>query len=669
MKMLHRHLTLIAASTLLLAASNFFTGCGGGSVVEERDHLPNVRAYWEANPEFFRFRTLADLPDNLIWEDGSDLPDIGSQNARKGGVEKTFMQDFPRTFRLIGPDANSSFRPFLLDDVQFGLLSVHPNVRGAMFPALAESWARGDDGRTVYFRLREGLTWSDGEPITVEDFFFMFYFYRSPWILAPWYNDYATRLYTGIAKYDDRTLSVTYHQAKPDILYRTGSVRPIPMHFYKEFGEDFVERYQWRFEPTTGPYILNERDVRRGRSVTLRRNNNWWGRDLPFMRNRFNVDEIRIEVIRHAPNSLENFRSGEIDIIGLSLPDWWHNQMPNDHELVRNGFIHKTVFYNQIPRPSFAIRMNSHQSLLNNQDIRIGLNYALNWDMVIEQVFRGDFVRMRTTVDGYGPVTHPELTARQFSVRNAESYFAKAGFNQRNRDGILENAEGQRLSFTLTFGSQLYADAMNVIQQQARRAGVNLNLEMLDGTAAWKKVQEKNHELAFTAFATSVEDYPRFWEPFHSDNAYDRAFFEDGSINPNRQVKVQTNNLTMTANWELDQLIMQYDNSADMDEITELAHRIQEILHDDAAFNPAFVMPFYRVGYWRWVQWPEDFNVMQSRSAGEFHVHWIDEDMRRETLAARRAGQTFPAKIQIFDRYRDEFTSLIQIEGAEVKSE
>lgn len=638
-------------------------GCGGSrEAAEERDHLPAVRAYWEANSDFFRFLTPEDLPTDLVWENGDDLPDLGSPDAVKGGVERGFMQDFPRTFRTIGPDANSSFRPYLLDDVQVTLVVRHPNVRGAFFPGLAEEWARGDDGRTVYFRLRDEIYWSDGEPITVEDFFFMFYFYRSPWILAPWYNDYATRLFTQIAKYDDRTLSITFHEAKPDVLFRTGAARPIPMHFYREFGDDFVQRYQWRFEPTTGPYTISERDVRRGRSITLRRNDDWWGRDLKFFRNRFNPDEIRLEVIRHLPNAIESFLSGDLDMLGLTLPDWWHNRVSDNHPLVRDGFIHKAVFYNQIPRPSFGIRINSHRPILNDRNVRVGLNYAMNWEMVIENVHRGDYVRKRTVTDGYGPVTNPNIEPRGFSIDNAERYFAKAGFTERDREGILRNSEGQRLSFTLTTGYQTFADDMTVLREQARRAGVNLNIEMLDATAAWKKVQEKNHDLAFTAFATSVEDYPRFWEPFHSENAYDVAFLEDGTPNPDRQVMVQTNNLTMTANWELDQLIDRYRAATTMEEITELAHKIQEKLHWDAAFNPAYVMPFYRIGYWRYIRWPDDFNVKQSRSAGEYFLHWIDEEKRQETIEARRAGRTFEPSIRVFDQFREEGVEVFEVD-------
>src|SRR3989338_8237402 len=129
--------------------------------------------------------------------------------------------------------------------------------------------------------------------------------------------------------------------------------------------------------------------------------------------------------------------------------------------------------------------------------------------------------------------------------------------------------------------------------------------------------------------------YPRFWETYHSDNAYDDAFLEDGSVNPDRQIKVQTNNLESMAIYELDQLIEQYDASSDKQEMIELGHRMMEMHHDYASFVPAYVQSFYRVGHWRWVKFPEGFNHKHSDTSGELFVHWIDTELKEETLAAR----------------------------------
>jgi microcin C transport system substrate-binding protein len=177
---------------------------------------------------------------------------------------------------------------------------------------------------------------------------------------------------------------------------------------------------------------------------------------------------------------------------------------------------------------------------------------------------------------------------------------------------------------------------------------------VLDGTAAWKKVQEKKHDIQFSAFGTSLEMYPRYWETYHSVNAYDKAYMDDGTVNPDRKLKTQTNNLEVIAVPEIDDMIIRYRESSDKNEMLELAHNLDEKLADYASFVPGFVQSFYRVGYWRWVRYPEDFNLKHSANAGRYFVHWLDQDMKKETLAARKSDQTFPPQIKVYDQYKDE---------------
>jgi len=68
---------------------------------------------------------------------------------------------------------------------------------------------------------------------------------------------------------------------------------------------------------------------------------------------------------------------------------------------------------------------------------------------------------------------------------------------------------------------------------------------------------------------------------------------------------------------------------------------------------PGWAIPFYRLAYWQWVKWPKDFNVMISRSAEEYFVHWIDQELKEETRAAKRRGQTFPSQVLTFDQYEE----------------
>jgi len=652
----------VFAKLVLMGLMGLLAACGGetestttSAPVPEGTPSGSEQAqqFYAANPEFFSFKTPADVPTDLVWENGSHLPEIGSPNAKKGGVQYEAMQDYPRTLRLVGPDSNGAFRNWILDNVAVKLAHRHPD-NFDFYPGLATEWALSEETRTVYMKLDPDARWSDGEPVTADDYFFMFFFNRSEHIVAPWYNNWYSTQYTNISKYDDYTISLTMPEMDPDILYNALEHTPSPEHFYAEFGPDYVERYQWRFVPTTGAYYVKDEDIVKGRSVTLTRDTNWWAKDKKFWKNRYNADQIYISVVRDSAKMFEAFKIGDLDMFGLSLAEYWYDKLPDSDPDVQNGYIHKSVFYNQRPRPTWGLWMNTSRALLENQDIRLGINYASNWDLVIERYFRGDFQRMRTPHDGFVEFSHPTLRARPFDIGKAQEHFAAAGFTQRGPDGILMNAEGQKLSFTLTSGAEPLAPVLTILKEEALKAGLDLRIEMLDGSAAFKKVQEKQHDIYFGAFGAFLEMYPRFWETYHSDNAYDDAFLEDGSVNPDRQIKVQTNNLESMAIYELDQLIEQYDASSDKQEMIELGHRMMEMHHDYASFVPAYVQSFYRVGHWRWVKFPEGFNHKHSDTSGELFVHWIDTELKEETLAARRSGQTFEPQINVYDQFAEE---------------
>jgi microcin C transport system substrate-binding protein len=179
-------------------------------------------------------------------------------------------------------------------------------------------------------------------------------------------------------------------------------------------------------------------------------------------------------------------------------------------------------------------------------------------------------------------------------------------------------------------------DALTILRQEATKAGLELNIDKLDETTADKKIEEKHHQIAFMAFGVAVEKYPRYWDFYDSSNAN----------------KPQTNNLTNTADPEMDQLIAAYDKAQSMDEIRRLAQQLEQRVYDNAAFIPGFKMPFYRVGYWRWIKWPKDFNVRFSDSAGQYGLEWIDEAAKKETLDARDSGKTFPPEIKVYDQWK-----------------
>jgi len=650
MKKIERLLILMGTALMLSA-------CGGESEqlteTSDRDITAEAQAYYDANPDFFSFKTSADIPSDLDWVNGSQLPDIGSPEAKKGGTQYEFTSDFPVTLRVVGPDANGEFRRFILDYVSMSLAHAHPNDFD-LYPGIATEWAVGDDKRTVYARINPAARVTDGESITADDFVFGFFFYRTEYIVAPWYNNYYSTKFTNVTKYDDHTISITMAEAKPDVAFRALSVAPVPQHFYSELGDDFVERYQWRFVPHAGAYEIRPENVNMGTNLVMTRVQDWWAKDLKYWRNRYNPDRINFTVIRDTAKVFEAFKRGDIDNFKIRTAEYWYENLPDDDPDVANGYVHKYEFYNGGPRSNWGLWLNTARAPLDNLDVRLGIQYASNFDLVMDRYFRGDYVRLDHGQVGYGEWSNDEVKARPFDITKAEEHFAKAGYTRRGPDGILINEAGERLAVTLSTHYERYRDVFTILREEAAKAGLDFRLEMLDTAAGSRKASEKQHEIYFIGYNIGLEMYPRYWDWYHSDNAYEDAFLDDGSVVPGREIKVQTNNLMSFADPQMDKLIDQYVQSDDQDEMVSLAHRMTRLAHEQAAFVPGFVEPFYRHANWAWVRWPDDFNLRYSSYAEDYFVHWIDTDMKEATLAARRAGRSQEARIEVYDQYREQ---------------
>jgi len=609
------------------------------------DNTAEVEAYWKSKPDFFQWKTPADIPADLKWETGADLPEIGDAAAKKGGTFHTEIASYPPTFRIIGPDANNSFRSEHWDNVYTWVVGRHPNA-DAWMPGIAESWAISADQRTIYFKLDPTATYSDGTRIEVEDFFMTFYVMQSAFIKDPWYNDYYNKEFTAVTKYDDRTFSYTLPTPKPDPLWIVGDIPPFSRKFYREFGEDFPARYQWRKAPSTGAYDIKPEGIKRGRSVTLSRVKDWWAKDKKFYRYRFNPDLIEFKVITSMDKGFEMFRQGQLDFFYASPPPYWYDK--SEIQEFYNGYIERGIFYNVYPRISRGIYLNQSKPPLDNLDVRVGINYALNFQKVIDVILRGDAVRMQSTVAGFGKYTDPSLRALPYDVVKAQESFAKAGYTKRDRDGVLMGDQGRRLSITLSAPNQpLITQIALMLKEEAIKAGLEIKVDSLDGTQLGKKVDQKNHEAVFGGFS-ATPPYPRFWEGYHSSNAW--KVQPDGT----RKAVPDTNNITMTADPAMDPIIDRQRDAQTEDEVQKLSWQLAKWVEAQAASIPTWESPYYRYAHWRWVCFPKDGNVKASQMPLDSFVFWIDEDKKEETLEARKKGTSYGEVTRIYDQYREQ---------------
>ena len=580
-----------------------------------------------------------ELPSDLEWLTNDSDPEFASPDAIQGGTFRTTMSTFPLTLRLVGPDSNGSFTGYLRYN-NFGPVSFHPQTRRAI-PAIATHWAFGSDGRSIYYRINPKARWSDGEPVTSDDFIFAVQFMRSEQIVAPWYNNYYTDRIRDVKAYDEYTYGVQGADAKPmDEMHYNYGFSPKPRHFHV-MSNKWVEQYNWSPDPTTGPYHVGE--VSKGKYIDLDRTENWWANDERFYRNRFNPARIRIKVIRDVNTAWQHFLKAELDTFGLVLPDFWHDKAQGEE--FDNGYIRKFWLYNQLPQPSTGMFMNTNEPMLSERDVRYGIAHALNFERVINTILRGDYERLPTFQLGFGDYDNNTIKPRTYDLDKAAEYFERAGFTERDDTGILVR-DGQRLSFIVSYGQSHHTDRLVILKEEAKKAGLELELQLLDGSAAFKKQQEKKHQISWGGWASQGLS-PRYWEHFHSDNAK----------------RTQTNNITAWADPAMDELIMQFRGSSDRAERIELAHVLERMVHDSGVMVPSFQVPYTREAAWRWIRVPQHigtpttgsiFNT-QANSAGIFSsggLFWIDTEIKEETLEAKRNGDSFGAVTIVQNDFR-----------------
>ena len=614
-------------------------------VIQHQEALRDAEK-WEyrlALGDYLKIATPDDLPDDLDWQTGMNQPEIGDPAAVKGGVFRRYIPFFPPTIRPFGENSNHAFRGHLYDYIDMPLVNMHPETMEPI-PGIAREWAVSDDGRTLYCRIDPDATYSDGVPVLASHYMTRVYLLVSDNIVNPFYKQYFREEFAQFVIYDERTLSISLPEAKLYAAFIAGGMVPAPPHFYDEYGPDYNERYQWRFPPTTGPYVVLEEDIVKGASVTQTRVEDWWARDRKYYRHRFNPDKFVFQVVRDESKAFELFRAGEHDTFILTNPEFWYQK--SEIPPVHNGYIERTTFYTQYPRIPRGIYMNVTKPPLDNRDVRLGIQYSMNWQKLIDVMFRGDYDRLNSFNDGYMLFSDPEIRARPYSVRRAREHFARAGFDREGPDGILRNAEGQRLSISASYPATPISDrTLAFLSEEARHCGFELRLDGGESTVNYLKIMQKQHEMAFAGWMIGILQ-PDFFQYFNSLNAFD----DKGNPRPN------TNNLNVWSHPDTDRLSMRLRAARTVEEMRDTTRQLQRIIHDEGIFSPAFSVDFMRIGSWRWVRWPDSettrFSPPLVYDPHESFVFWIDEEMREETLAARRAGKTFPEVTRMVDDFR-----------------
>jgi microcin C transport system substrate-binding protein len=472
----------------------------------------------------------------------------------------------------------------------------------------------------------------------------MLEFMRSPHIQDPWYNEFYTNQIVDLKAYGDYLISVRLNvpRARDDLLYY-GSVTPRPRAFYGgEIKKDWVDAYQWVFEPTAGPYYLSA--FKKGESLTFKKVKGWWGYQYDYNKYRFNVDTIEYQLITGGNDIVRNyFYNGQIDSYPLIIPQEWADA--ENREPVKKGYIDRQYnFYVPLTGVS-GIILNVKDPLFADLDVRRGLYYAINMQKMLDTALRGEYSRYHNIglAHVFAGINFDDDSIRKpgFDPRKAGELFDAAGYSRFGADGIRLNPRGERLAFELLYQSPNHTERLSVLKEEAKKAGVEIQLKLMQ-QGAFTAVREKKFQAWWGAMSTNL--YDDYWEYFHSQNAAD----------------TQTNNFWGYADKEMDRLLDAFRAEGDLAKKAALDRQIQRKVHEAALVIPNYYVPYFRGAAWKWIRFPawlsqkyhDDFYDPIASSTGYVGYFWVDSDIKKEVIDAQRGNQAYPSRIFKDETYR-----------------
>lgn len=423
------------------------------------------------------------LPDNLIWQSGSEQPCIGHPDARKGGrVRVPNAGPFPAHFLRFGGSIQF-FHQNLQAATEIPLVARHP-LSGELTAGVAEAWATA--GNTVYFRLNPAAHYNNGRPVRAADYLLA--------VLLQAENHCAEYealkiSATSICTHGEHLLSITFHTPQP-VQTAAQLLHPAEPGFYREFDSRYRAEYAQRIPPATGPYRVNR--VERGRMLELQRLPQWWGENLPLCRHRFNADFIEYHFLTSEAQVWEFFLRGKLDALQTRNIAAWQERLRSRPDL-------PTLVYDaEYPLPPYGIALNTRT--LSNIELRRGLIQAMDMDKAVQLIMRGEGQRLTTFSSGYGKLSPANTPQYRYDPAAARHCFTRAGYTEPGSDGILKKKDGTRLSVRLLYTpSEKINTLVNTLVQSAAICGAEIEPEPVPWQICRQQLQERSHQLVFWA--------------------------------------------------------------------------------------------------------------------------------------------------------------------------
>ena len=341
-----------------------------------------------------------------------------------------------------------------------------------LVPYLAEDYSVSEDGMTYTFRLRKGVSFTDGTPFTAEDVKFTFdYMKEHP------YKWVSVSMVEEASVVDEHTVEIrlnkTYNPFLSDV---AGSLPILPKHIWENVTEPetFTEP---EAAISTGPFILENYDAAAG-TYTLKANEDYFYGDVQ-------IDKLVIANVSGG-DSKEALLSGEIAAApnisykaAMSLKD------SPEYTVLEGPGLSVTRLYFNFDEEAMAVK-----------EIRQAMYHAVNLDEIVEKAYGGaGYPGSAGHVQPGTPWYNPDVRQYAYDVETAKKMLSEAGAADSNGDGILEY-NGEEMSYTLTF-TENDEKLAELLVYYMKAVGIELVPQSADDATVKAAISEGNFELAF----------------------------------------------------------------------------------------------------------------------------------------------------------------------------
>ncbi len=398
----------------------------------------------------------------------------------------------------------------------------------SMYGLLAESIERAPDNSWVAFNLRKEAKWADGKPVTADDVVWTFNTLMEKG--SPFFKAYYGDVKKVEATSETRVKFNFAHNDNAELPLIIAQMTVLPKHYWTEKGRD-IGNTTLEAPLGNGPYKVGA--VVAGRSIEYVRNPDYWGKDLPINKGRFNFDKITHDYYKDTNVALEAFFAGEYDYRMENTAKLWHTAY--DAPAVKDGRIIKEEVTHERPAGMQGFIYNIRRPVFADKAVRQALAYAFDFEWSNKQFAYGVYKRTDSYFENSdlaapeGPPTGEELKVLEqyrgkipddvFTTRYAPPKNDGTGNMRENlrmatkilddagwkvgADGIRANAAGQKLTFEIIDSNPMFERWILPFTANLKKIGVQANFRVLDSAQYQNRMNDFDFDMTPLPIAQS----------------------------------------------------------------------------------------------------------------------------------------------------------------------